>query len=585
MDPVQRGFRSLFAQSLLWIVLPLSLLMLGVVLMGLLAFQRTLSALLVDRDRQLAVLSARRVSQDLDIYADYLEDMAAEMGSPEWIAGDPPWQDLPAEVMEVFNAGIVVADENGLVLERIPRSVAPVGSHVGLKPYFRGVKRSMGPVFSGVVSDARTGEDMVVIAVPIRDDADQFWGALIGTIHLHTAPLADPLRRLVVGDEGFAYMVDSEGRGIYHPDPGLIGTNFSARPFIPSLLEGDRGGQLWREDSGQRLVLGYAPIEGKGWGLVIREPWEDVVSPAQGYVLLVVATALLATALMAVILYRGTRRITEPVRSLAAQSMRLAMGEKVELVPKAGIRELDALALSFNHMAGQIASYRAGLRRYLGSITRSQEQERLRISHELHDETAQNLLAISRSLEMQMAEEGGSGRLESIKSLVDETLSGVRSISRDLRPLALDDLGLVPALRALAEGVADLEGDPQPEVHLKIQGSLAALSSEQELVLYRISQEGLNNARRHSRAENVWITLTCEPQSVELHMQDDGKGFEIPESLAELAQRGSYGLLGIQERAWAIGGRTEIRSSPGGGTSMRITLPVNGGPAFRPGRR
>jgi signal transduction histidine kinase len=221
----------------------------------------------------------------------------------------------------------------------------------------------------------------------------------------------------------------------------------------------------------------------------------------------------------------------------------------------------------------------------VGSITRSQEQERLRISHELHDETAQNLLAISRSLELQMAEQGGRGRLERIKALVDETLNGVRSMSRDLRPLALDDLGLAPALRALAEGAVDIEGKAHPEVHLKIRGSPAALSSEQELVLYRITQEALNNARKHAGAKNVWIELSCDPQSIELHISDDGEGFTVPESMAELAQQGSYGLLGIQERVWAIGGGVEIRSSPGGGTSIRIILPVNGGPASRPANR
>lgn len=574
---MERGLRSLFAQSLLWIAIPLSLLMLGVILMSLLAYQRTVGALLVDRDRQLAVLSATRVSQDLDIYADHLEDLAAEPSTLNARLGSAtPWQDLPTEVMRVFNAGVVIVDENGLVVNQIPASSAPVGEHVGLKSYFLQLRHSSRPVFSGVTVDARTGEDMVLIGVPIADEADRFGGAVMGGIHLHTAPLADPLRRLVVGDEGFAYMVDSEGKGIYHPDPSLIGTDFSARPFIPALLRGEPGGRLWTDPSGESLVLGYAPIEGKGWGLVIREPWEDVIEPARGYVGLMILTALLAFMIMGIFLYRGARRITAPVRALAAQSMRLAMGEKVDAVPEAGIQELDALALAFDHMAQQIASYRAGLRRYVGAITRSQEQERLRISHELHDETTQNLLAISRGLELRMSEAGDPDRLSSIKDLVDQTLRGVRSISRDLRPFALDDLGLAPALRALVEAGTDTLGPVDPQVHFRIEGEPVALTSDQELVLYRITQEALNNARKHAQADNLWVNLIYSSQSVELHIYDDGEGFEVPESMAELAHEGSYGLLGIQERVWAIYGRVEIRSALGGGTNIHITIPLDG---------
>lgn len=580
-SPEMRGARSLFTQSLLWIASPLALLLLGLILMAVLSYQRVVAALLVDRDRQLAVLSATRVSRDLEMYVDQLEGIAIEWSEDLSLTGrDPLLEDLPSSALQIFNAGIEMVDRNGLAVETAPASAAPLGEHVGLRTYFVRAKRSLRPVFSDVTSDARTGEDMVVIVVPALDEADEFGGAVIGAIHLHTAPLGDPLRRLVVGDEGFAYMVDSDGRVIFHPDRSLIGADFSQRPFIPTLLQGNSGGQLSTGQGGEPLVLGFAPIGGTGWGLVVREPWGDVIAPARQYATLIGLSALFGALVVAILLYQGARRITEPVRFLAGQTSRLAMGERVETAAETGIRELDALAQAFNHMANQIAAYRAGLRRYVGAITRSQEQERARIARELHDETAQNLLAMSRGLELGISQARDPqllGRLADLKALVDETLLGVRQISRDLRPFALEDLGLVAALRGLAQGGTQLIERDAPQARVGVRGVPIPLSAEQELALYRIAQEALTNARKHANAAHVWIELSFELGEVHLEIRDDGDGFSVPDNLTELTQNGSYGLMGIQERAWALNGSLDIDSEPGRGTHIHVTIPLEAG--------
>ncbi len=579
--PEMRRARSLFAQSLLWIASPLALLILGLILMGVLSYQRAVAALLTDRDRQLAVLSATRVARDLEMYVEQLEEIAIEWSEDLSLTGrDPLLEHLPSDDLQIFNAGIEMVDENGLAVETAPASATPLGEHIALRAYFVGARRSRRPTFSNVITDARTGEDMVVIAVPVLDEGDEFAGAVIGAIHLHTAPLGDPLRRLVVGDEGFAYMVDSDGRVIFHPDRSMIGADFSQRPFIPALLRGNSGGQLSSGQGGEPLVLGFAPIDGTGWGLVVREPWEDVIAPARQYVTIIGLSALLGALVVAILLYRGARRITEPARFLADQTARLATGERAETAADTGIQELDALALAFNQMARQITAYRAGLRRYVGAITRSQEQERARIARELHDETAQNLLAMSRSLELGMSRAQDPqllGRLADLKALVDETLLGVRQISRDLRPFVLEDLGLVAALRALAQGGPQLVEREAPQARMGVRGTPVSLSAEQELALYRIAQEALTNARKHAGAAHVWIELWFEPGEVRLEVRDDGEGFTVPDNLAELTQSGSYGLMGIQERAWVLNGSLEIDSEPGRGTRIHVTIPLQAG--------
>lgn len=225
-------------------------------------------------------------------------------------------------------------------------------------------------------------------------------------------------------------------------------------------------------------------------------------------------------------------------------------------------------------MAGQVASYRAGLRRYVDAMTQSIEDERRRIARELHDETIQNLLAISRKLELYTASEPDPQQhkaLDELRTVVVDTLQGIRQISRDLRPLILEDLGLIPALQTLVHSPG---GASTLQATFEVSGTSRALSSAQELALYRMTQEALNNIRKHAEANRVWVRLAFEANRVCLTIRDDGRGFKLPTTLVELTQQGRFGLMGIQERIWALGGKLSIQSSPDHGTLVEIELPL-----------
>jgi signal transduction histidine kinase len=570
-------FRSLLAQSVLWIALPLVLLMISLVVAGAFAYRQIVASLLIDRDRQLAILSAQQVSEAINGYARVLETLAtdAEMRSPSPAARSAALADA-ANVLEVFNGGVRVVDQTGTVIAAAPSGTERVETSVARQGYFSAVRDQQRPIFSGVLTDTLTRQYIIVVAVPILDAGHQFTGALLGTVYLHNTHMGESVKSLIVGEAGYAYLIDSEARVIFHPDPNNVGADFSNRPFMKSVIAGESGGALWQSSSGEQIVQGYAPVEGIGWGLVIREPWDSVIAPARIYAAAVLTIGLGVLLAAALLLWWGVRRITAPIRSLAAQTSRLAAGESIETVAASGISEIDALGRAFNLMAEQIASYRAGLRRYVGAITQSQEDERRRIARDLHDETIQSLLAIARRLELYQAVEknpASPARLAELQTMVANTLQGVRELSQDLRPLVLEDLGLIPALRTLIHTLS-LGQEPKLPIQLEVPETALNLSPEQELAFYRITQEALANIYKHAQASQVLIRLSFDAKTVRLEIKDDGAGFQTPASFGEFAQRGCFGLMGMQERAWAVGGWLALLSTPDHGTQVSVTLPL-----------
>ncbi len=563
-------------------MLPIVLVTFGLIGAGLFAYQQMTTYLVVDRDRQLATLIAANVTETINGYAGVLETLASnvDLQSPVTRIRNNALADA-AQALEVFDAGVVILDSEGTV-KSVDPGVADAPATLQVPPtldaaYVATLRAERQTLVSHVLADPRNGENVIVFGAPMLDQQKRFVGALLGGVYLRDADLGAAVKRLTIGDHGFAYLVDPQGRVIFHPDATKIGLDYSNRPFVDRVMAGESGGTLWIGSNGERLVQGYAPVSIAGWGLVVVEPWDDVIAPVQNYSTSLTLTGLGGVAVITLLLWYGVRRITNPVRRLAEGTNRLAAGEAVEPVAPGGILEIDLLGRSFNRMAEQIASYRAGLRRYLGAMTKSQEDERRHLARELHDETTQSLLAITRRLELYQAYESNPDKLKQLREIqimLVETLGGIRQISRDLRPLILEDLGLVPALEVLARTTHENDGG-HLEVNLEVTGNPFHLSAEQELSLYRITQEALANIRKHAYAQQAQVNLTFSRKALELVVTDDGKGFRIPAALAELAQKGHFGLMGIQERVWAVGGSLTVQSEPGRGTRVAVTIPLH----------
>jgi two-component system sensor histidine kinase DegS len=212
---------------------------------------------------------------------------------------------------------------------------------------------------------------------------------------------------------------------------------------------------------------------------------------------------------------------------------------------------------------------------YVGQITKAQEDERKRIARELHDDTAQALIDLSRRLDnlatsSEQLSKTVIEQLEDFQELIDSILRGVRRFSRDLRPSVLDDLGLLPALEWL---MTNLEGDGI-EAKLKAYGTKQRLPPEAELALFRIVQEALSNVRRHSKASQVVTVVEFGEGRAKITIEDNGQGFELPDRTGDLATTGKLGLIGMHERAHLLDGTLTVRSEPGKGTTVTVAVPL-----------
>jgi two-component system sensor histidine kinase UhpB len=226
--------------------------------------------------------------------------------------------------------------------------------------------------------------------------------------------------------------------------------------------------------------------------------------------------------------------------------------------------EGHALMAAFNAMLDRLESARREAAR---TALAAQEAERLRVARELHDEIGQTLTAVT--IQAERAAEGdpahASSALHRVADAVRDSLDEVRRIARELRPEALDDLGLVNALIALCNRIAAQDG---PVVRRELQSKLPALSPDVELVIYRIAQESLTNALRHSGARSVTVSLVADARMLTLRVVDDGKG------MATNLPSGTAGMAGMRERALLVGGRLSIESRPNQGTEVRLSIPV-----------
>ena len=428
-----------------------------------------------------------------------------------------------------------------------------------------------------------------------------------------------PVMADLIVDRASAEKIESYYPGRCKKSPLLVGA-FDAEGFYPSLGE-----------SGKWLYSTGSPIKDR-WGNIIGavETLQDITERKQAEQALLDSEKsyreLFDDALDAIWVHdlagdvlkanRATARITgfsgrELSRSnirdfLSTESLSVVMGGrrslieiyegmgkpyKQQIVRKDGTRVTvmcttrpifsEGKVVAFQNIAWNIskqARMQENLRYYMQQVTIAQEEERKRIARDLHDDIAQSLLLVMQGLDMlsstkrpKLSNTQLKAYLERLRNQAVDALEAVRRCAQDMRPRIIDDLGLVAALEWLTD---DLAKHIEIDAGAEIKGGGRALSSEAELLLFRIAQEALNNVRKHAQATKAQLTIEFDDGSLAMTIWDNGRGFKVPKILGDLASLGKLGLAGMQERARLIGGNLKIDSEKEKGTTVTVRVPI-----------
>lgn len=369
------------------------------------------------------------------------------------------------------------------------------------------------------------------------------------------------------------FIVDVSGNIIYsmglHSQPGEL----AAHPGVLNALRGESEA-TYMQVAGEEMIVAYSLVQPASWALVVQEAAAMVETPLLSSTQLAPLVLVPALLIALLALYFGARQVVKPLQALEEQAARLAWGDFEAIQePVGGIAEIRSLQAGLVHLAEKVKAAQQSLHSYIGAITAGQEEERRRLARELHDDTLQGMIALKQRVQLfQITEQGrpASESLAEIESLTEQTIQNLRRLTRALRPIYLEDLGLPAALEMLAQESGQSMG---LSVAFHQAGRERRQSPDTELALYRITQEALSNAGRHAGAKNVSVSIRYTPESTVLEVVDDGVGFHVPKSPAEFAPGGHFGLLGLHERAELIGARLSISSTPGQGTRVLLDLP------------
>ena len=241
------------------------------------------------------------------------------------------------------------------------------------------------------------------------------------------------------------------------------------------------------------------------------------------------------------------------------------------------IKDIEGNVIGFSTIGRDITDRKQAeenIRTYAELVTEAQEEERKRIARELHDDTAQELASLALNIDLLISKPGELSEeiidnLERFRDKVVDIQTGVRRFSQDLRPTLLNDFGLLAALQWMAE---DMTKNYLLETSVELYGTSRRLPAHTELVLFRIAQEALSNARKHANASRVVIQLEFSAGKTRLTIIDDGQGFDLPREISGFVPMGKLGLLGMHERVRLINANLEIKTGAGEGTTIAIEV-------------
>lgn len=454
-------------------------------------------------------------------------------------------------------------------------------SNLAAHHHFRHAVETRDFVIGPYEIDRRIGQTMLTLVRPVLDTAGRVQAVVFAELDLAW------IHRLLAEahlPQGAAFIVIDQHGTVLAREPDRerwVEQSALSQPIFRTMLELGREGTAEGVGlDGIERLIGYSPLitspKGGTAYVVVAIPVAAAFAAFQRLMVrqlvglgLLVALAIIATWVADNLVLR--RRVT----ALCSASERLRLGDlSVRTGPPYSRGQMGQLALAFDDMAAALQARQAETKRTEAALRRlneTLEQETRRIAHALHDNAGQLLAVVFIALDDYARDlpPVAQAHLQWIRVHLDRVEEQLRHLSHELRPTILDDLGLVPALEFLADGVSKRAGLP-----ITVEGGTEGrLPVPVETALYRCAQEGLANVTKHAKATRVRIQLQREAQEIRCAIRDDGIGFDLPAVLAQKGDRG-LGLIGIQERVRALNGVLQITTAPGQGTVLLMSIPL-----------
>jgi len=577
------GWRGLTLQLIFVTILPLTVLLLVVTFGSISVHQRAMRSLVGQRDERAVKTAAAALSAQVSQRIASIRNLSQELSLEDQRSLDPRSLDQTlsssSHLLRDFDGGLAVFDQNGTLLASIgDRSLwetLATGTGINIKTLFP--DQSTRPFISNAFPNPNQNGSLVAISAFVTRNVGEAStpakaGVILGVFspgELARTTLADAFE---TDGQSSVVLFDTSRQLLYQSGRLSSDRSLQDHPGVAEAIAGQSGTSFLPAEDGEH-VIAYAPIEPLNWALVVEEPWEMVASPLLSYTQIAPLVLVPVLLLTLFALWFGIRQIVQPLQALEEQADALAWGnyQAVEK-PVGGIAEIRHLQKGLIHMSQKVQAAQQSLHGYIGAITAAQEEERRRLARDLHDDTIQSLIALKQRVQLaEMNQSNGSTAqpFSELEGLTEQTIENLRRVTRALRPIYLEDLGLLAALEMLARDVTQVAGI---EVEFNVSGPEQRLAPKVELALYRIVQEALSNVTRHARATRTSVNISFKPEEVLLEVVDNGKGFEVPRSPAEFAPSGHYGLLGLFERAELIDADLRIESTIGQGTRVSVRL-------------
>ncbi len=559
-----RGFllRGLTVQLLAITVLPLTLLLLLIAFGSVSLHQQDMRALVGERDERAVQAAAAALDSELHHRAANVSHLVALAE----LSNESTFQHVTEDLASDFEGGLAYFDIDRKMITST--DFPKLWEWVEQSDIQLAVASHDAPVFSSPFLDPQSNRLYVVVSHFIPSQNILVAGAFSPeSLAEETLSTSYPESTHVT-----VFLLDSSRHILFSSGPLATESIHPDHPGVSEALRGESGTTYVKQGEIEHVVA-YSSINLPGWALVTEEEWEIVTSPSLQLTQVAPLVIVPAFILALIALWFVASRIVQPLQKLEGKAAALAWGDFEALnEPVGGISEVQHLQTELAEMSRKVQAAQEGLHDYIGAITSAQEEERNRLARELHDDTIQAVIALKQRVQLAkktIRDQAGNQSLQELETLAEQTIENLRRLTRALRPIYLEDLGLVTALEMLAR---EISHNSPLTVDFTKQGQERRLTHETELALYRIAQEALNNVGKHSKATHAELKISFENSDIRMEIVDNGSGFDMPRSPTDFAPSGHFGLLGIRERADLIGAHLEVDSAVGRGTRLSVHL-------------